>query len=40
MSKHRFTIDAEFDDSAEYESFIMAVSAHGGEVVEEESDFQ
>ena len=39
MSKHTFTIEAEFSDSAEYEQFIHAVAAHGGEVVDEESDF-
>lgn len=39
MSKHTFTIEAEFEDAAEYESFVSAVSAHGGEVTNEESDF-
>lgn len=39
MSKHIFTINAEFDDSDEYESFVTAVSQHGGEITNEESDF-
>jgi len=39
MSKHTFTIEAEFEDSGEYERFVAAISQHGGEIVNEESDF-
>lgn len=39
MSKHVFTIEAEFEDSAEYEKFITGVAALGGEITDEESDF-
>lgn len=39
MSKHRFVIEAEFETSAEYEQFVASVGAHGGEIVDEESDY-
>lgn len=39
MSKHTFTIEAEFDSDEEYEQFIIVVSQHGGEITDEESDF-
>lgn len=39
MSKHTFTIEAEFEDSDEYEQFVAGVSALGGEITDEQSDF-
>ena len=39
MSKHTFTIEVEFDSSDEYEQFIHTMSAYGGEIIDEQSDF-
>lgn len=40
MSKHVFTIEVEFEDSAEYEAFLGKVREFGGEITDEESDFR
>lgn len=39
MSKHVFTIEADFDSGAEYEEFVMSLSRFGAEITNEESDF-